>query len=424
MSRTIDLDRINRPISESNPAGDDLVYDAVYIELEESRSNAEGPNGKRREPDWNQVVRIGIDALENRSKDLQIAAYVTEALGWLQGLDGLRQGFDLLRVLQESFWSTAYPVLHGDDLGDRLVPHESLDATIPPILHVAIPLTEMPAGDNYNLREFNSVQTQGEKEARSDAIRRTDVRFHQRLDHDLSACRTAFEAWRSDTASHLKRGKAPALRQVSHFLDELNACLKTIVSIRPLPIPVTTPLAASTVGVEVEETPARPTETRPDSTGGKSTASEGEPAAPRVSVSGSDPSGGPPDLRRDLTREVRELAAAGRIDAAIDLLDQARQTARCRRDRFIRQLEMVELCVRGGLIPLARPLLDELAGEVVERRLEDWEDPALCGRVLEASLACRRHSPTDDDVREIPDIFKKLCLLDPRRAMDQRPDRG
>ena len=51
---------------------------------------------------------------------------------------------------------------------------------------------------------------------------------------------------------------------------------------------------------------------------------------------------------RPIAALAAELANSGRLESAIELLDGARQSARCRRDRFIRQLEVVELCLEAG----------------------------------------------------------------------------
>ena len=64
------------------------------------------------------------------------------------------------------------------------------------LLHVAIPLTEAPLTASLGLQQFNPTnQTPEEREARDDAIRRTDPSFHQQLSDDLHACRTAFDGW-------------------------------------------------------------------------------------------------------------------------------------------------------------------------------------------------------------------------------------
>ncbi|MCL5966161.1 MAG: type VI secretion system ImpA family N-terminal domain-containing protein, partial [Deltaproteobacteria bacterium] len=77
MSATIEMDAILAPIPGDSPAGADLRYDAVYAEIKEAR-RAEDPltfggEGEPKSADWGAVVRLSLDALAMKSKDLQIA---------------------------------------------------------------------------------------------------------------------------------------------------------------------------------------------------------------------------------------------------------------------------------------------------------------------------------------------------------------
>jgi len=54
------------------------------------------------------VTKLATEALSKRSKDLQIAAWLTEALLVQERIAGLTQGLNLLRGLLENFWDTLY----------------------------------------------------------------------------------------------------------------------------------------------------------------------------------------------------------------------------------------------------------------------------------------------------------------------------
>jgi type VI secretion system ImpA family protein len=425
MSRLPGLETLIRPISESRPAGEDL-YHTVYREIDEARPRSPDWTGKTRDPDWKRVVELGVRALQKQSKDLKIAADVTEALGWLDGLDGLRQGFELLQALQDTFWGSAYPLIEDNDYESRLAPYEFVEKYVPELLYVAIPLTAVPLSDNYHLQEFLS-QTDQHRESRDEAIRRTDPSFHRRLAADLAGCRAAYDAWRQSTLERLRGSNppAPSLAQVTASLDQLDWCLRTIENVRPFLAAAVRKDVAGPRAEPVEETPSagdgdlvesiEQTGPRDDGEGGvKSRSTRPEPSAV----------GARPENPRVVAEVARDLADAGRIDAAIELLDRARQSARCRRDRFLRQLELVELCLRSGLSRVARPLLDELAAELEELSLEKWEDPALCARVLDAWLVCLRSSHSDEDAGRIPGIYERLCRLDPRSALRHSDGHG
>ncbi len=62
--------------------------------------------------------------LTKKSKDLQLAAWLTEA--WLseQGVGGLADGLDLMRGMLENFWDSLYPELEDGDAEMRATPLE------------------------------------------------------------------------------------------------------------------------------------------------------------------------------------------------------------------------------------------------------------------------------------------------------------
>src|SRR5439155_21715399 len=91
---------------------------------------------------WDRVIELGTDLLRRRTKDLQIAAWVTEALTKLHGFAGLRDGLRLLDALQQAFWDTCFPEVDDGDLEARHSPYLLLNAskTIP-LSGRSIPLT-------------------------------------------------------------------------------------------------------------------------------------------------------------------------------------------------------------------------------------------------------------------------------------------
>jgi type VI secretion system protein ImpA len=418
MSDWFDLEAIVQPISESRPAGDYLIYGSVYADLGAARSPVPGSRPGRVEPDWKGVIKIGLDALRSQTKDIQIGAYVAEALTWLSGLDGLRQGFRLFQALQDAFWPTLFPQLDSPtSLGDRLAPYEFMDEILPRAVYVAIPLTKAPLAANYNLQQFAAInQNAAEQELRNDLIRRTDPAFHQRLAAELAQCRAAFSDWRASCARLMVQ--PPPLDHLAAVLDKLEGALFEIQTVRPFPTPsVVSPVpgggAAKESAEHVAEAALGDQAKAVQSADG---AIAGDSRRDASAITSSGPRG---ELagKVDLAAAAFELAAAGRLEAAIELIDGARLSARCRRDRFIRQLELVELCLARGLVHVARPLLEELAIELEARKLEEWEDPVLCSRVVIASVACLRASRSEMDAERVPALLERLYRLDPRAAL-------
>jgi len=116
-----------QPIPGSNPAGTNLRYDPIYDKIKEARreeDDVEQGDWKRarKVADWPLVIKLASDALATKSKDLQIAAWLTEALLKQEALGGLRAGLGLLHGLLEKFWDHLYPELEGGDAELRAGP--------------------------------------------------------------------------------------------------------------------------------------------------------------------------------------------------------------------------------------------------------------------------------------------------------------
>src|SRR6476620_8389874 len=117
------------PIPGDNPSGKDLRYDPRYDKVKEARREdldlpAGGLATERKVADWPQVVKLATELLSKETKDLQLAAWLTEALLKRDGAPGLTTGLALLKGLLEQFWETLYPELDEDDPELRTGPLE------------------------------------------------------------------------------------------------------------------------------------------------------------------------------------------------------------------------------------------------------------------------------------------------------------
>jgi type VI secretion system protein ImpA len=131
----LDLAALLVPISGDKPAGLDLRADTTpdsdYYAVRDARkaasdterridkgeTDAEGkPIGP---PDWRPVLERATKVLAQKTKDLEIAAYLTEALVRLKGFAGIRDGYRLSRGLVEQFWDGLYPAATDGEVTDR-----------------------------------------------------------------------------------------------------------------------------------------------------------------------------------------------------------------------------------------------------------------------------------------------------------------
>jgi type VI secretion system protein ImpA len=111
------------PIPGENPSGADLRYDTKLLVIDKlkefRRQDDELEQGawqsERKTANWIPAIKLAQDTLATSSKNLQVAAYLTEALLQTEKFAGLRQGLDLVYKLLTDFWDTVYPVIDPED---------------------------------------------------------------------------------------------------------------------------------------------------------------------------------------------------------------------------------------------------------------------------------------------------------------------
>ena len=110
-----DTDAILAPISPHEPTGESLRYEGTY-DLIASLRRHDDPDleqgvwkAELKKADWAGVERACLDAIETRSKDIQIAAWLLEAWIHLHGFPGLREGLHLIAELCDTYWDGMHP---------------------------------------------------------------------------------------------------------------------------------------------------------------------------------------------------------------------------------------------------------------------------------------------------------------------------
>src|SRR5260370_11776609 len=128
LSHGIDIEGLLNPIAGPRPAGDSLRYEGTYDRIQEAR-RADDPSlsqgiykTRLKRADWEADASICIEALQSRSKDLQIAGWLLEAWLNLYGFAGVGAGLKLLTGLCAHFWDDLYPSLAVDHVEDRGAP--------------------------------------------------------------------------------------------------------------------------------------------------------------------------------------------------------------------------------------------------------------------------------------------------------------
>jgi type VI secretion system protein ImpA len=128
--------RILAPFEGSSPTGEDLRSDAtptsLYYRLRDARAEARAEE-RAGENDpaasdadsthWRTVQTLAMEALHTRSKDIEIAAWLSESLTRRDGLAGLADGAAILSGMIERFWDAGlFPTADAEEPGGQLMP--------------------------------------------------------------------------------------------------------------------------------------------------------------------------------------------------------------------------------------------------------------------------------------------------------------
>ena len=139
------------PIPGTDPAGVDLRYDPIYDKIKEARhQDDDAPQGdwqrERKVADFALVAKLAGDALAGRSKDLQLAAWLTEAQLHREGFAGLLSGLNLIRSLLVDFWDGLHPPIEDGDPKLRAAPLAWVGYALAPLVR-SVPLNR--AGHDF-----------------------------------------------------------------------------------------------------------------------------------------------------------------------------------------------------------------------------------------------------------------------------------
>lgn len=176
---TIPYTHLLAPISGDNPGGTDVSFSDTFDHIrearrEDDRSLAQGEwETSLKVAQWPRVKELTEAILAEQSKDMQVAAWYTEAMTRLSGFAGLAAGLQVLDTIVNDFWEFAYPAHDPDDLEERAGKIEWLNKQMPLVIR-EIPLTTLTTGGYSWLKweESRAVDNLGLKnpEARERAV--------------------------------------------------------------------------------------------------------------------------------------------------------------------------------------------------------------------------------------------------------------
>jgi type VI secretion system protein ImpA len=158
-------EQLLNPISPTAPSGEDLSFSTDLDAIAQAR-RFDDPSldqgewvTELKEADWDFVVRRCAALLQEKSKDLRLAVWLTEAGAKTVGLRALAEGFKLLAGLCQDYWDQGlYPESDGDDHDQRIGNLSWILGRVPALLR-DIPLTE-GRGGAYSTIDFETARKQ------------------------------------------------------------------------------------------------------------------------------------------------------------------------------------------------------------------------------------------------------------------------
>ena len=116
------IEKLLQPVSAEQPCGPDLSNDTSFSELEAlAKGKPEVEMGEVKKPaeppEWRELRGKSAEFL-TKSKHLQVAMMQCCSLLKTEGVEGLRDGLQLLRGLVEQYWTDLYPRLDPEDNND------------------------------------------------------------------------------------------------------------------------------------------------------------------------------------------------------------------------------------------------------------------------------------------------------------------
>jgi len=231
-----ELESLLAPLSDEQPCGPDLEYDAAFIALEaESRGKPEQQFGDTvipaQEPNWRELHGMALDLLQ-RTRDLRVAVQLLRAETRLNGTTGFSHGIRLVHGLLSQQWPHVHPQLDASDNDDPTMRMNALA----PLADAATVLTDLRAArlgtDRYLSARavelaLGKAEPHGDESVPGEAQLADAAAAQAAAEGDpLAQLRAAHEAVRAIEQlldERVGSGAAPDLKPLRRITQSLNA---------------------------------------------------------------------------------------------------------------------------------------------------------------------------------------------------------
>jgi len=285
----VDIETLLSPISAEAPTGSDVRTDfsptSNYFRLRDARAEARAAeraaetsaDGDVGSEGWRTVRTLALKILSEQAKDLEVAAWLTEALVRSNGLAGLAAGAEVIGGLVERYWDQLYPMPDEDGMETRVAPVTGLngqggDGTLSQPLF-KLPLFKNGNGEKIMLfqyeqsAELEGIADQNRKEARLRAgvvpydqmqsfARANPPGAYVALRRDLNAAAAAWTAM-AGALDAAAGSDSPPTRRISDTLEQIGRIVTRYA-----------PAEAGAASAPGEDAPEESGEPAPEAVGG------------------------------------------------------------------------------------------------------------------------------------------------------------
>lgn len=253
-----DLERLLQPVTPAQPSGESLRYDGTYDRVREARREDDSRlsqgiyQSDPKRADWPLVEALCLEALETRTKDLQLAAWLLESWLHLYGFAGVREGLRLLATLCEHFWEDIHPRAEDGDVEMRVSAvvwlNEKLSVKLKQLAVTAPQSGDVPAysyADWETAAQLENLASRDPKvlqaaEARGavtpskfhTSVMLTPRQFYAELDAEVAGSVEACDAFGRLLEARCGRA-APGLRRFRETLSEVGRLASDVLMTRP-----------------------------------------------------------------------------------------------------------------------------------------------------------------------------------------------
>ncbi|MES2742975.1 MAG: type VI secretion system protein TssA [Pseudomonadota bacterium] len=232
------------PISADQPSGQDMAFSSELdaISLARRFDDPSLDQGEwvteLKEADWDYVAKRCAALLAEKSKDLRLAVWLTEASAKQDHLRGLGEGYLLLAGLCEQFWDTGlYPEAEDGDQDQRIGNLSWILGRTPTLVR-AMPLTE-GRGTQFSTIDFEAARKKansGERADTSGAPKLSDMEAARQKNSPQFMARFSADArYCLDALLKLEQAADARLGQDSPGFSAAKDALENMLRVMPAP---------------------------------------------------------------------------------------------------------------------------------------------------------------------------------------------